>query len=95
MFNIGDDYDSLKVGQEICYHIGNLGSARVDVDGSFKLTGAAYKLNRIANELYDRSTAIYGTGEFALVQRRVGFNCYAYLAQRLSLTRTRRLINID
>ena len=55
-------------------------------------TNDAVTADRIAEQLYHRSTAIwdvdkdrlYGTGEFCLFQKQLSYDNYAYLAKKIS-----------
>ena len=106
MYKINHNISSVKLGETICYHIGNLSIDRAKKEpigeevlrtGRIKitygeLTNDAVTTDKVAEQLYIRSTAEwddgkfkrYGTGEFILFQDKLGHKDFAYLAKRIS-----------
>jgi hypothetical protein len=82
-YEIDYNFSQLPKGGATCYHIGLLARDRTKEISPKKLTDAAIILNNVANELYRRSTAREGTGEFILYQEKIKNYKYAYLAKRI------------
>lgn len=89
--DINTNFNSVKLGETVCYHIGLLAGDRegelVTAKGSARrTTQQSIQLDRVAREILNRSTTKQpeaGSGEFELKQKRLAPYAYAYLAKRI------------
>lgn len=85
---IDTNFNSVKLGEQICYHIGFLAIDR-DAKEHGEFTDKARELQQVANAASGKSTAFcdklgkQGTGEFELKQYRISNMSYMYLAKRI------------
>jgi len=119
MYEINHNITKVKLGETICYHIGNLARDRAirEITGEEivkgihtnkktgttkevyriktiygELTSDASVTHQVAEKIYLRSTAIwdvgkdrlYGTGEFSIFQKQLGYDKYAYFGKKIS-----------
>lgn len=92
MYKIDTDFQKVKKGETICYHIGHLIKDRSEKKRELKInkngkeilkkanfTERAITIQKIADKIY----AYACLGEFELKQERLGVDQYAYFAKKV------------
>ncbi len=93
MYEVNYNFNKVKLGETICYHIGNIGEARQESAPGGGFTDNAKVIETMATSIFNRSTAMDCTGEFELKQVRLEFNTFAYLAKKIRSEPTAEYMN--